>query len=136
MEGRTLALLLVGIAVVLFAVAAHLVRRATRRLRAGGRAKGVIVGSEETFGSSGDNRPYYRPKVRFAARDGHSHTFVSPVGRGKPYANGANVDVVYDPANPEDAEIAGFVAQWLVPLALAAFGAFMLVYGVGLLSAH
>ena len=74
------------------------------------------------------------PKIRFSSRDGKTHTFVSPLGRGKPYVNGTEVSVVYDPSRPEDAEIAGFARNWMIPLVLAAVGVFSLLMGLGLVS--
>jgi hypothetical protein len=122
MSDRTWGLLLGAVALVLFAIAARLAAKAMRRVRAGGRARGTIVGSERTQSGGTSHGFYYRPRVRFTASDGGVHTFVSPVGRGKPYAEGAEVEVTYDPANPADAEVAGFVANWLAPVAMVAFG--------------
>jgi hypothetical protein len=136
MGGRSWGLLLMAVAVVLVLVAARLVARTLRRMRAGGRARGVVVGNEKTFASSGQGQPYFRRTVRFAANDGRSHTFTSPVGRGRPWVEGAKVDVIYDPADPADAEIAGFATNWLIPLALAVFAAVSLMVGLGLLSSH
>jgi hypothetical protein len=139
MQGPTLGWVLLAVAVVLFIVAATLVKRALHRLRAGGRARGVIVGSETRTSDSSDSNASdmsYVPKVRFSARDGKSHTFVSPLGRGKPYADGTEVSVVYDPAHPEDAEIADFKRSWLIPLVLAAVGVFSLLMGIDLVSAR
>lgn len=130
MDSRTTGLVMIAIAIVLFAVAVHLGRRALKLARAGGKARGTIVGSEKAYGSQA-NRPFYKPKVRFTGTDGREHTFVSPVGRGKPYVDGTEVGVVYDPAHPEEAEIAGFVHTWLVPSALAVFGAVILATGIG-----
>ena len=137
MNDSTWGLLLGAVALVLFAVAASLAAKALKRQRAGGRARGTIVGSEKTQSgsSSSPHGVYYRPKVRFTASDGRARTFVSPVGRGKPYVEGTEVQVAYDPANPDDAEVAGFVANWLVPLAMVAFGAVALATAWRLLSA-
>jgi hypothetical protein len=135
MQSSTVGWVLLVTAVVLLIVAAILFKRALHRMRAGGRVRGVIVGSETRGSESGGSHDtYYVPKVRFTARDGRSHTFVSPLGRGKPYANGTEVAVVYDPRHPEDAEIAGFARSWLIPLVLVAVGVFSLLMGFDLVS--
>jgi hypothetical protein len=138
LDGRAGGALLALVAVVLFLVAIKLARRALRLLRAGGRARGVIVGSEKMYGTAGgsSSRPSYRPTVRFTASDGSSRTFTSPVGRGKPWVEGTAVQVVYDPKRPDEAEIASFTANWLIPLMLGMFGAFILAVAAGLLTAH
>ena len=131
MSDRTWGMLLAAVALALFAIAASLLAKAMKRVRAGGRARGKIVGSEATQSSSSSEGTshgvFYRPKVRFTASDGRTHTFVSPVGRGKPYVEGSDVDVTYDPANPADAAVSGFASNWLVPLAMAGFGVLALV---------
>jgi hypothetical protein len=116
-------------------VALHLCRRPVRLLRAGGRVQGVVVGSEKTFGATGRGatRRYYRPKVRFTTKERRTLTFTSKVGHGKPLTEGSEVPVMYDLANPGEAEVASFASTWLFPMVTALFGAPFFLTGLGLL---
>jgi Protein of unknown function (DUF3592) len=104
-------------------------------VEAGGRVQGVVVGSEKTFGATGRGatRRYYRPKVRFTTKERRTLTFTSKVGHGKPLTEGSEVPVMYDLANPGEAEVASFASTWLFPMVTALFGAPFFLTGLGLL---
>ena len=115
-------------------VALGLARR-TLGLLSGGRAEGVVVGSERTSGAAGRDestgvRMFYRPKVRFATADGRTLTFTSTAGHAKPLADGTRVSVRYDRRNPEDAEVATFASLWVFPLACLVVGVTLLLIGL------
>jgi hypothetical protein len=60
-------------------------------------------------------------KFSFRTRDGQV-AFVAGIGfTGQPYVDGQRVTIVYDPANPEHAELASFWSLWAVTLFLAPF---------------
>ncbi|MFC1878813.1 DUF3592 domain-containing protein [Chloroflexota bacterium] len=65
----------------------------------------------------------YCPVVRFAAPSGEEIEFKSEHGsRPSMYKVGQKVTVLYDPANPEQAEIRSKVGRWLVPAVMTFIG--------------
>jgi len=104
--------------------------RPLRLIRAGGRASGTVVGVEESYAG---RRKAYNPKVKFTAGDGRSFTFTSRVGGGKRPADGETLSVIYDPRQPEEAEIASFGSMWAFPLVLTFFGVPFFLSGLSLL---
>lgn len=73
----------------------------------------------------------YSPVVTFTTEAGETRTAIGSTNRGPaPWAVGDHVDIVYDPANPERADLVSEVENWvywmtcwslvgLVPLAIA-----------------
>lgn len=61
----------------------------------------------------------FTPIVTFRDERGREHRFASAGGSNPPSQDvGEQVEVVYDPDDPADAELAGFWSLWLGPLLL------------------
>lgn len=117
--------------------AAMLARRPIALLRAGGKAVGTVTGSDaQTVSSSkGPARTYHLPRVAFTTAKGEKIEFKSISGGTTPPVKGSTVDVIYDPANPHEAEIKSGIRLWLFPAALSLMSLPFLLVGVsGLLS--
>lgn len=73
------------------------------------------------------------PVVEFAAGNGKTIRFHGSTGNsGAPdYEVGTQIKVLYDPANPAEAQIADFEQFWLGPLAVSIFGFLFLLAGIG-----
>ena len=80
------------------------------------------------------------PVVEFTIPSGEKITFTSEFGSFPAgYKVGQSVNVRYDPADPQKAEIESTMNRWLVPLILVFMGAiacclaiiFLVVYGLG-----
>jgi Protein of unknown function (DUF3592) len=71
------------------------------------------------------------PTVRFQSHDGRMLEFTSDtyVPKGFSYDPGGQVEVLYNPSNPEEAHIKTFYMLWFIPLFCSGFGAFCLVLG-------
>jgi hypothetical protein len=71
------------------------------------------------------------PHVRFTAASGSAVEFTSAVASSPPsHRVGEQVMVLYDPANPQHAEIEGFFTLWSPPVAFGAVGLVVLVLGL------
>jgi hypothetical protein len=91
----------VGVA---FVVHARLMDRKVQRLRRfGRRTSGIVVDHEYRRDRDGDPVPY--PLVRFQTPDGRFVTAGTDFGGSLVPAVGDRVDVLYDPARPEEAHI-------------------------------
>lgn len=122
----------VGVGVFTQGVALLLARRPLRMLRAGGRARGRIVGNDEEMVAStrGPGRLFHFPKVAFTTATGEPIVFRSRMGRRVAEAVDGDVDVRYDPATPHEAEVATFRDLWLFPLITSVCGLPFLVAGL------
>jgi len=95
--------------------------RARRRMRIGGIADGLVVAL--TPQASAPDPESYVTVFQFDDREGVSHRISSPVAHGPAqHAIGDRVQVAYEPARPEDAEL---VADARNLVALALFGLFL-----------
>jgi len=75
----------------------------------------------------------YRPKARFRSRNGEEVVFVSHSGFGHPaFQPGETVEVLYDPAHPQGAEIKSFWSPWLGPIIIGPIGLVFLLVGIGI----
>lgn len=85
--------------------------------------------------SSSDDGPTYYPVVRFADAEGRDVTFTSSTGSNPPsHREGDRVEVLYDPRDPNDAEINSFFSLWFGPLMIGGlFGTIFPLVGVGVL---
>ena len=100
--------------------AGGLVFRSLRRCFTWSSATGTVHRLDEETGPKGQAR--FRAAVGFTTRDGREISFYSEVATThRDYRIGASVRVLYDPLNPEHAEIASFVRLWLLPFALSVF---------------
>jgi hypothetical protein len=132
--GLSLAFVAAGVATL--GGALLLARRPIRLLRAGGSARGEVLDNEDTMiqGSRGPASKFYFPLIGFTTAKGERIQFTSSVGRGRALPMGSKVRVLYDPARPEEAELATFKTLWFFPTVTAVFGLPFLVAGlIGLL---
>jgi hypothetical protein len=84
-------------------------------------AQASFAGSKVRRGGSHGGAFYYR-QFSFRTRDGRQVAFVAGIGiTDQPYVDRRRVTIVYDPANPEHAELASFWSLWAVTLFLAPF---------------
>lgn len=113
-------------------VALLLARRPVRMLRAGGRARGRIIGNDEEMVAStrGPGRLFHFPKIAFTTAKGEPVVFRSRMGRRVPETVDSDVDVLYDPATPHEAEVATFRNLWLFPLITSVCGLPFLAAGL------
>lgn len=102
--------------------------------RAALHTRGVVVGFE---GASGKRRGTYYPRVRYEAPGGASVEFRSHFAYAQDeYRIGQDVDVLYDPADPETAEVDSSQSRYAVFLmpgfvllvALAALALYTLIF--------
>jgi hypothetical protein len=114
------------------AVALALARRPFRLIRAGGRARGLFLESEgeRVSGAHGAARLTYFPTVEFRTARGETIIFASRVGGGRRPVAGAQVDVLYDPECPREAEIVTFQALWVFPVVTSVFSSPFLIVGL------
>jgi hypothetical protein len=77
-----------------------------------------FAGNKVRSGGS-HGRALYDRQFSFRTRDGREVTFVAAVGSAEEsYISGQRVTIVYDPANPENAELYSFWSLWAMPLFL------------------
>lgn len=74
----------------------------------------------------------YYPVVEFALADGQQIRFESQVGSSWPrFRVGQAVEVLYDPRNPQKAQINRFWELWLFPVVFGGLGAVFFLIGAG-----
>ena len=62
--------------------------------------------------------------------DGRDYTFTSNTGSYPPaYQTGQQVEVIYDPQNPTDANINDWSSKWLGSIISAGLGVFFILFG-------
>ena len=104
--------------------------RSLRRCVTWPSATGKVLRLDEVFSRKGE--PRFRAAVEFITRDGREVSFHSEVATlHRDYRPGTSVRVLYDPRDPEHAEIASFVRLWLLPFALSAFAAVFICISLG-----
>jgi hypothetical protein len=64
------------------------------------------------------------PTIRYRDATGHEYAFTARGAATRPasYAVGEQVTVYYDPAQPYDAQLHGFLAQWMGPAMVIGMG--------------
>ena len=73
------------------------------------------------------------PVVEFVDSNGTKRRFTASTGSNqKPYDLGAEVTVVYDPKDPEDADIESKLYQWMIPALVSGLGAASLAAGLAI----
>jgi hypothetical protein len=108
--------------VVLLIVGAALLVRQVQFVTAAERATGTVVAVSRETDSDGEVTFY--PVVRFTTAHGKEIEFKSSTG-SKPasHSTGDRVEVLYDPDDPSDAQLSGFLDLWLGPGVLLLLGA-------------
>lgn len=114
------------------AFALGLARRPIRLLGAGGRARGTFLETEAQMvaGAHGASRSTYFPSVEFRTARGETIIFSSRVSSTWRPAKGTQIDVIYDPECPREAEIVAFRALWLFPVVTSVCFAPFLIVGL------
>ena len=93
------------------------------------RTQGTVIELVEHTapGERGTSKLAYRPKIRFEAPGSGAQEMEMGLQTGSPaYAPGDKVTVVYDPANPQNADIEEFWAQWFGPIVAGGIGVIFL----------
>ncbi|MDR6983691.1 hypothetical protein J2X32_002327 [Rheinheimera pacifica] len=94
-------------------------------------AEGIVV---ELLVSRTSDSISYRPLVEFTAQNGQVIEFAPTAGSNPArYAQGEQVEVLYQTARPSDAKINDFFSLWGVALILAAMGAVFFLVGAGII---
>lgn len=87
--------------------------------------RAILVEGEviDLVSRSGSDSTTYAPKYRFVVNEQQVYTVVSRSSSNPPaYDIGEKVPVLYDPADPMDARIDGFLGLWFGPTLLAGMG--------------
>ncbi|CAA9201263.1 DUF3592 domain-containing protein [Flavobacterium collinsii] len=91
---------------------------------------GTVIESIPLAGNK--NGSLYYPHVSFVTKSGKQIDFTSNVGTSLPsYIEGSSVKVLYDPTNPNKAEIDGIYGYMVDPVLLGSLGVFFLLIGLG-----
>lgn len=127
-------LLFGGIGLVIFVIGIGWSYKRLELYNNGIRTVGTVV--EINQSTSTDSKGYrstsYYPVVEFLTFDKKTHKFLGSTGSSaSEYFTGAEVDLIYNPAKPSDAQIVDFSQFWLGPLAVTIFGFTFLVMGIG-----
>ena len=94
-------------------------------------AEGIVV---ELLVSRTSDSISYRPLVEFTAQNGQVIEFAPSAGSNPArYAEGEQVEVLYQTARPSDAKINDFFSLWGVALILAGMGAVFFLVGAGII---
>jgi hypothetical protein len=117
--------LLIGVTVILVAVAILFFMRTRNFLEGSLSAEGVVV----DFGTRyQDGSTYYHPIVEYDLPNGETVVFQSGAGSKPPaYSVGEEVQVFYDPEDPKDARIDDWLDLYLVTLIL---GLMAFIFGI------
>lgn len=102
----------------------------------GRRTTGKVVSQEvhrEEDEETGKRTKSFYPIVEFETTGGETVRFRGSTGRqkGPDFPEGTPVRVIYDPANPSNAQMANFSQFWLGPMTLTIAGAIFLAMGIG-----
>jgi Protein of unknown function (DUF3592) len=129
-----------GVGVLLLALGIMLTRSNRGFERGAMRAPGRITGiSWETIGLPGDREMVGFPELRFTLPDGREVQTVARTGTtADTLQQGAQVTVLYDPADPSQARVdsrSATAGATLVGAAFIVFGAVFALLGAGLITA-
>lgn len=115
-----------GICLLISSIVAFIKKR--RQVANSSSATGVVT---ELVRGMGQRGYLYYPQVQFTTASGQTVSFNSSVGSNPAgYAVGQNVEVVYDPRNPQQAEIDSATSLWVVPGCLLGMGLVFTVLGL------
>jgi|ERR1044072_5477160 hypothetical protein len=100
----------IGLAVLIYSLVTFIKRRG--QIADWAQAVGVVT---ELAPETGQRGYIYCPVVQFTTATGFPGKFTSSVGRNPAeYAIGQNVNIIYDPQNPQNAEINSSTSLWFV----------------------
>ena len=118
--------ILIGFAVIISGIFAML--KVRRQLAGSAKATGKVVDFGRIQGKSGY---LYCPQVEFQIPNGQTIKFQSETGSQPPAYNvGQQVEVVYQTANPNKAEIDSMMALWFAPGCMSLMGLAFLFIGI------
>ena len=126
-----------GIIVILFGVVFLIVsylgfRQSLHLQQVGLKTNGSVIDyQQQTSSQSGGTTYTYYPVIRFTDKNGQPQQFTSASGSSsKKYFIGANVQILYDPNKPSDAEINGPAASPLMPIGAAGISFILIILGI------
>ncbi len=91
-------------------------------------ATGTVVQNQ----LGGSKNSTYHAVVQFTAPDGTAVKFTSNVGTITPeFGVGKQVDVLYNPKNPQDAQINSLLDLWMAPGLVFIIGLLFIIFGLG-----
>ena len=78
-----------------------------------------------------ENNTTYAPVFEFKDQAGQSHVIESSLGRNPPaFEKGQKVEVLYDPASPQNAKLNEFFSLWGVAVIVGFIGMLSLIFGL------
>lgn len=80
--------------------------------------EGTVVGS---FKSTNNLNIYYHPIISFKTKKGEQIKFVPSYNSGNPI-NEKSFEIIYDPANPQEANIKKYTSEFGLPIFMSSFG--------------
>ncbi len=94
-------------------------------------AKVIDISEQTDTDSEGFSSKSYYPVLEFVDQDSKKHTFKGNVGGGKrKYHLDQEVEIIFDPTHPEQAQMKSFVTQWIMPIVIIIVGVMLVVGGV------
>jgi hypothetical protein len=100
--------------------------RTVHFVRTAEHATGTVVDVSREIDDDGDE--FFYPVVRFTTAEGKEFEFKSDSGSNPAsHSNGDEVDVLYDPDDPDDAQLSGFFDLWLFTIVPFGIGVVFLV---------
>lgn len=95
------------------------------------RAEGTVV---ELIRSESSSSATYKPVVNFVSQKGEKIEFVSSVSSNPPsYSKGQKVEILYLPAEPQNAEINGLFSIWGSSIILGGMSGVFFLIGAGII---
>ncbi|MBI5654730.1 DUF3592 domain-containing protein [Candidatus Uhrbacteria bacterium] len=96
------------------------------------KSQGMVLEMVRRVSTSKKSADTFAPRIKFTLPDGSSQEFTSTLSSSwKFYRVGQKVDVLYDPAQPDTAEINSFFALWVGPCILGFLGLTFSSIGIG-----
>ncbi len=132
--GRLAGRVFIFIGVLLMGLGWHLLQQERARVARSVQATGVV----ESLASSTYQSPVrvgttssMAPTIRYHDAAGRAYVFTASAAATRPasYSVGEAVQVYYDPARPYDAQLHGFLAQWLGPAIVLGMGLLVSLLG-------
>src|SRR5262245_21502806 len=124
--------------IALLAIGVFVLLRKRRFVAGAARTSGTVVGHEaRTTPSHGEDdrtvqQTLYHSIFEFKDARGAQRRVTSPTGGNpQPYAEGTAVTVLFDPHDPDRAEIESFGQQWLLPAILLGLGTVFTAIAIG-----
>jgi len=94
-------------------------------------AKVVDISEQTDTDSEGFSSKSYYPVLEFVDQNSQKHKFKGNVGGGKrKYHLDQEIEIIYDPANPTQAQMKNFFTQWVMPVIIVIVGVMLAIGGV------